>query len=68
MKHRNLALYDGKPFLSIREAAELTGLSCYHLRTGIKAGKIRAIQSGSKYFIDIYRFIESRDTQSASRG
>ena len=68
MKLLKQSLYDGKPFLSIKEAAELTGLSCYYLRAEIRAGRIRAIQSGTKYLVNVPRLLESLDALPASRG
>lgn len=51
--------YSGKPFLSIRDTATLTGLSCYYLRNEIKAGRIEVIQCGSKYLVNIPRLLEN---------
>lgn len=61
MKHINKATYDGKPFLSVRLTAELTGLSLYYLRAEIKAGRIPTIKSGSKYLVNIPRLLEQLD-------
>ena len=67
MKRQDLALYDGKPFLSIRETAELTGLSCWYIRQEIKAGRIRTIQAGTKYLVNVPRLLESLDALPADR-
>lgn len=61
-------IYKCKPFLSIRDACDKTGLSMFYLRKGIKDGRIEAVQSGSKYFINMPRLLESLNALPADRG
>lgn len=44
---------DGKRFLSIRDAATVTGLSQYFLRAGCRDGSLPCVRSGRKYLVDI---------------
>lgn len=44
---------DGKRFLSIRDAATVTGLSQFYLRNGCRAGSVPCIRSGRKYLVDV---------------
>lgn len=44
---------NSKPFLPIREACEVTGLSQRFLREGCKAGKVPHVRSGAKYLINL---------------
>lgn len=60
--------YAGKPFLSIRDACDETGLSMFYLRKGIREGKIEAIQSGAKYFVNMPRLLEALNALPADRG
>ncbi len=60
--------YQGKPFLSIRDACNETGLSMFFIRKGIKEGRIEAIQSGAKYFVNMPRLMESLNALPADRG
>lgn len=60
--------YQGKPFLSIRDACNETGLSMFFLRKGIREGKIEAIQSGTKYLVNMPRLLEALNALPADRG
>ena len=60
--------YRGKPFLSIRDACDETGLSMFYIRKGIKEGQIDAIQSGTKYFVNMPRLMEALNALPADRG
>lgn len=60
--------YQGKPFLSIRDACDETGLSMFFLRKGIKEGRIEAIQSGTKYLVNMPRLLEALNALPADRG
>lgn len=42
-----------KPFLSIAEAARITGLSQTYLRKGVRSGEIQHVMAGTKYLINI---------------
>ncbi len=53
-----------KLFVSIRDAAKLTGLSMFALRNGIRSGKIAHITCGTKYMINYQRLIEQLDAES----
>lgn len=44
---------DTKRFLSIRDAATVTGLSQFFLRNGCRDGSVPCIRSGRKYLIDV---------------
>lgn len=44
---------DGKRFLSIKDAATVTGLSQYYLRAGCRDGSVPCIRSGKKYLVDV---------------
>lgn len=41
------------PFMKIKDACKITGLSCYFLRRGVKDGSIPHIKSGTVYLINI---------------
>lgn len=45
---------DGKRFLSIRDAATVTGLSQFFLRNGCRDGSVPCIMSGRKYLVDVH--------------
>lgn len=45
--------FDGKRFLSIRDAATVTGLSQFYLRNGCRDGSVPCIRSGRKYLVDV---------------
>lgn len=42
-----------KPFQSIPEACESTGLSQFYLRRGCKDGTVPHVKSGAKYLINV---------------
>ena len=41
------------PFLKIKDASRVTGLSTYYLRNGCKDGTIPCVKSGKTYFINV---------------
>ncbi len=41
------------PFLKIREACQVTGLSQYYLRAGCKDGTVPCVKSGNVYFVNV---------------
>lgn len=41
------------PFLKIREAAAVTGLSEHFLRLGCRNGSIACVKSGAVYFVNM---------------
>lgn len=56
--------YQGKentPFMKIKEASQVTGLSMYYLRNGCKDGTVPCIKSGTVYFINVPRLLEKLD-------
>lgn len=56
--------YQGKentPFMKIKEASQVTGLSMYYLRNGCKDSTVPCIKSGTVYFINVPRLLEKLD-------
>ncbi len=45
-------------FVSIKKAAQITGLSEFFIRNAIKKGLVSAIKCGTKYMINIDKFYE----------
>lgn len=41
------------PFLKIKEASEVTGLSQFFLRKGCRDGSVPSIQSGNVYYVNV---------------
>ena len=54
--------------LPIKEVAQLTGLSYDHIRKLCLAGKVVHIKAGSKYLINIDRFIDYLNEGDGSGG
>lgn len=52
---------ENKPFMKIKEASQVTGLSMYYLRNGCKDGTVPCIKSGTVYFINVPRLLEKLD-------
>lgn len=53
--------YQGRentPFMKIKEASQVTGLSMYYLRNGCKDGTVPCVKSGTVYFINVPRLLE----------
>lgn len=57
--------YTPTPFLKIRDAAAVTGLSQFYLRKGCRDGSIPHITSGTTYFINLTALLRQLDEQSA---
>lgn len=53
-----------KRFLTIKETADVTGLSMYYLRQGIHAGWVPYVRCGSKIMVNILLLIEKLDEKS----
>ena len=53
-----------KPFMTIKEACNYTGLSQGFLRRGVKDGSIPAVSVGAKYMINMRLFFEKMDKES----
>ena len=47
-----------KPFVSIREFAEISGLSTHFVRKAVSQNKLPHIRSGVKIYIDTERALE----------
>lgn len=54
----------GRPFQTIREAANTTGFSQHFIRVGCKAGAIPHIKAGEKYLVNVSAFLELMDQRS----
>ena len=50
--------------VTIDEAAEVTGISAYTIRRLVKQNKIVYIKSGTKYLVNLDRFIEYLNGQN----
>ncbi|MCD8189496.1 MAG: helix-turn-helix domain-containing protein [Clostridiales bacterium] len=46
-------------YYSIKNAAHLTGLSEYYLRTMLKAGNLPGVYSGRKFMVDVPALLDS---------
>jgi hypothetical protein len=46
------------PFMKIKDASRITGLSMYYLRNGYKDSTVPCIKSGTVYFINVPRLLE----------
>ncbi len=51
------------PFLKLREAAEVTGLSVFFLRSHCKDGSIPHVKSGSTYYVDVPALLDKLRSQ-----
>ena len=41
------------PFLKIKDAVRVTGLSAYYLRSGCKDGSVPCVMSGGVYYVNV---------------
>lgn len=55
------------PFMTISQAARVTGLSQYYLRNGCKDGSVPHIRSGEKYLINLPRLLEKLDAAPSEK-
>ena len=55
-----------KIFMSIKDAAEYTGLAQSYIRSGCKKGTIPHIRSGQKYLVNVKLLEEIADSCSMS--
>ena len=53
-----------KLYTTVKETAEITGLSQWYIRERIKAGEIYYLQSGNKYMINLPRLLTQLDVES----
>lgn len=51
-------------YQKITDAARTTGLSCYFIRNGCKAGTIPHIRSGMTYYVNIPALLQKLDAES----
>ncbi len=56
--------YQGKMFLTIKETAQLTGISQYYLRNGCRSGSVPHIMSGSRFLINVPMLLDSMNRES----
>ncbi len=49
------------PFMKIKDASKVTGLSMYYLRNGCKDGSVPHVKSGTVYLVNIPRLLEKLD-------
>ncbi len=49
------------PFMKIKDAAKVTGLSMYYLRNGCKDGSVPHVKSGTVYLVNVPRLLEKLD-------
>lgn len=59
---------DMLPYVSIREAVRITGLSERFIRDGVRAGRIPYIPAGKKAMIAIRPFLEQLDAEARTNG
>lgn len=52
---------DHTPFMKIKDAARVTGLSMYYLRNGCKDGSVPHVKSGTVYLVNMPRLLEKLD-------
>lgn len=55
------------PFMKIKDACAVTGLSQYFLRSGCKDGSVPCIRSGTVYLINVPMLIEKLNRESLAR-
>lgn len=49
------------PFMKIKDAARVSGLSMYYLRNGCKDGSVPHVKSGTVYLVNMPRLLEKLD-------
>ncbi len=49
------------PFMKIKDASKVTGLSMYYLRNGCKDGSVPHVKSGTVYLVNVPRLLEKLD-------
>lgn len=55
------------PFMKIRDACRVTGLSQYALRNGCKDGSIPCIRSGNVYLINVPALLRKLNEESEAK-
>ncbi len=56
--------YSGKMFITMKEAAKITGVPYGQLRRGCHAGTVPYIQSGQRFLINMPALIEQLNRES----
>lgn len=59
---------DVLPYVSVREAVRITGLSERFIRDGVRACRIPHIMAGKKAMIAIHAFLEQLDAEARANG
>lgn len=57
-----------KRFLSIAEAAKVTGVSSYAIRQGVRSGLFPAVRIGTKYMVNLPALLEALENLSHGQG
>ena len=55
------------PFMKIRDACRVTGISQYALRNGCKDGSVPCIRSGSVYLVNVPALLRKLNAESEAR-
>lgn len=58
-------LYEEAPFQGIRQAARLTGLSQYSIRSGCREGRIPHIKVGAEYRVHVPSLLEMLEEEAS---
>lgn len=45
------------PFMKIKDACKVTGLSCYYLRRGCRDGSVPCVKSGTVYLVNVPKLL-----------
>lgn len=56
------------PFMKIKDASRVTGLSMYYLRNGCKDGSVPHVMFGTVYFINVPALLEKLASGSQPTG
>lgn len=56
-----------KIYMTIEEAANFTGISKFYIRNGCRRNEIPHIMSGSKYLVNVPRFLELLEAQDSNK-
>lgn len=52
------------PFMKIRDAATVTGLSQFFLRNGCKDGSVPHVKSGNSYYINVPALLDKLNREA----
>lgn len=56
-----------KVYMNIEEAAKYTGISKFYIRNGCKRKEIPHIMAGTKYLVNVPRFLELLEAQASNK-